>query len=44
MRLYAHVMPVCSIYAPAMSGVILELWPMAYGGGDRCAQGSSGET
>ena len=27
LRLYAHVMPVCSIDAPAVSGVILELWP-----------------
>ena len=25
MRLYAHVMPVCSIDAPAESGVVLEL-------------------
>jgi len=24
MRLYAHVMPVCSIDAPAVSGVVLE--------------------
>ena len=25
LRLYAHVMPVCSIDAPAVSGVVLEL-------------------
>jgi len=30
MRLYAHVMPVCSIDAPAMSGVVLELWPSVW--------------
>jgi len=29
MRLYAHVMPVFSIDAPAVSGVVLELWPSA---------------
>jgi len=27
LRLYAHVMPVFSIDAPAVSGVVLELWP-----------------
>jgi len=27
MRLYAHVMPVCSIDAPVVSGVVLKLWP-----------------
>ena len=27
MRFYAHVMPVCSIDALAVSGVALELWP-----------------
>ena len=27
MRLYAYVIPVCSIDAPAVSGVVLELWP-----------------
>ena len=27
MRFYAHVMPLCSIDAPAVSGVVLELWP-----------------
>jgi len=27
MHLYAHVMPVCSIDAPAVSGGVLELWP-----------------
>jgi len=30
MRLYAHVMPVCSIDAPAVSGVVLELWSSGY--------------
>ena len=30
MRLYAHVMPVCSIDAPAVSGVVLELWPSVW--------------
>jgi len=29
MRLYSHVMPVFSIDAPAVSGVVLELWPSA---------------
>jgi len=27
MRLYAHVMPVFYIDAPAVNGVVLELWP-----------------
>jgi len=30
MRLYAHVMPVCSIDARAVSGVVLELWPSVW--------------
>jgi len=30
MLLYACVMPVCSIDAPAVSGVFLELWPSAW--------------
>ena len=30
MRLYAHVMPVFSIDAPAVSGVVLELWPSVW--------------
>jgi len=30
MRLYAYVMPVCSIDAPAVSGVVLELWPSVF--------------
>jgi len=30
MRLYAHVMPVFSIDAPAVSGVVLELWPSVF--------------
>ena len=31
MRFYAHVIPVCSIDAPAVSGVVLELWPSVWG-------------
>ena len=30
MRLYAHVMPVFSIDAPAVSGVVLELCPSVW--------------
>ena len=30
MRLYAHVMPVFSIDAPAVGGVVLELWPSVW--------------
>jgi len=30
MRLYAHVMPVCSINAPAVSGVVPVLWPRVW--------------
>ena len=30
MRFYSHVMPVCSIDAPAVSGVVLELWPSVW--------------
>jgi len=30
MRLYSHVMPMCSIDAPAVSGVVLELWPSVW--------------
>ena len=30
LRLYAHVMPVFSIDAPAVSGVVLELWPSVW--------------
>ena len=29
-RLYAHVMTVFSIDAPAVSGVVLELWPSVW--------------
>jgi len=37
MRLYAHVMPVCSIDAPAVSGVVLELWSSVWDR-DACIQ------
>ena len=30
MRLYAHVMAVFSIDAPAVGGVVLELWPSVW--------------
>jgi len=41
MRLYAHVMPVCSIDAPAVSGVVLELWPSVWDR-DACIQSYRG--
>jgi len=37
LRLYAHVMPVCSIDAPAVGGVVLELWPSVWDR-DACIQ------
>jgi len=41
MRLYAHVMPVFSIDAPAVSGVVLELWPSVWDC-DACIQSYRG--
>jgi len=37
MRMYAYVMPVCSTGAPAVSGVVLELWPSVWDR-DACIQ------
>ena len=41
MCLYAHVMPVFSTDAPAVSGVVLELWPSVWDR-DACIQSYRG--
>ena len=41
LRLYAHVMPVFSIDAPAVSGGVLELWPSVWDR-DACIQSYRG--